>query len=127
MHPRPSRRRLRARAVPVLSALTAVLALAACGGPATASAPTAAGGPVPGGTLRFAVGSDQGCVDPQQVGSNDQIYSVRQIVDSLTDQDPETGEIVPWLAPGSTRAAVLRRHPALRGRADGRVRADRRL
>ena len=52
----------------------------------------------PGGTLRFAVGSDQGCVDPQQVGSNDSIYSIRHLVDSLTDQDPETGEIVPWLA-----------------------------
>ena len=51
-----------------------------------------------GGTLTFAVGSDAGCVDPQQVGSNDTIYSVRQLVDSLTDQDPETGEIVPWLA-----------------------------
>lgn len=52
----------------------------------------------PGGTLSFAVGSDQGCVDPAQVGSNDTIYSVRHLVDSLTDQDPETGEIVPWLA-----------------------------
>jgi peptide/nickel transport system substrate-binding protein len=51
-----------------------------------------------GGTLTFAVGSDAGCVDPQQVGSNDTIYSLRQIVDSLTDQDPATGRIVPWLA-----------------------------
>jgi peptide/nickel transport system substrate-binding protein len=51
-----------------------------------------------GGTLTFAVGSDAGCVDPQQVGSNDTIYSVRQLVDSLTDQDPSTGKIVPWLA-----------------------------
>ncbi|MEW2164865.1 ABC transporter substrate-binding protein [Streptomyces sp. NPDC007084] len=51
-----------------------------------------------GGTLTFAVGSDAGCVDPQQVGSNDSIYSLRQVVDSLTDQDPKTGKIVPWLA-----------------------------
>ncbi|MFJ8113552.1 ABC transporter substrate-binding protein [Streptomyces sp. NPDC096132] len=51
-----------------------------------------------GGTLTFAVGSDAGCVDPQQVGSNDTIYSLRQVVDSLTDQDPKTGKIVPWLA-----------------------------
>ena len=51
-----------------------------------------------GGTLTFAVGSDAGCVDPQQVASNETIYSVRQIVDSLTDQDPRTGKIVPWLA-----------------------------
>lgn len=51
-----------------------------------------------GGTLTFAVSSDAGCIDPQQVGSNDTIFSLRQIVDSLTDQDPTTGKIVPWLA-----------------------------
>ena len=89
--------------------LGAALLLAACapgsatetgGGDAAASAlPASAPEEVtPGGTLRFAVGSDQGCVDPQQVGSNDSIYSIRHLVDSLTDQDPETGEIVPWLA-----------------------------
>ncbi|MER5377467.1 ABC transporter substrate-binding protein [Streptomyces sp. NPDC002553] len=54
--------------------------------------------PTSGGTLTFAVGSDAGCVDPQQVGSNESIYSVRQTVDSLTDQEPRTGKIVPWLA-----------------------------
>nr|WP_237702945.1 MULTISPECIES: ABC transporter substrate-binding protein [Protofrankia] len=59
---------------------------------------SSAGAPRPGGTLTFAVGSDAGCVDPQQAGSNDTVYSLRQIVDSLTDQDPRTGEIVPWLA-----------------------------
>ncbi|MFD0691892.1 ABC transporter substrate-binding protein [Actinomadura fibrosa] len=58
----------------------------------------ASGTPRSGGTLTFAVGSDAACVDPQQVGSNDTIYSVRQLVDSLTDQDPATGRIVPWLA-----------------------------
>lgn len=58
------------------------------------------GPPRAGGTLRFAVSSDQGCVDPQQVGSNDTIYSVRQLVDSLTDQDPKAGQITPWLATG---------------------------
>src|SRR5690606_32571283 len=35
---------------------------------------------------------------PQQVASNNTIYTTRQLVDSLTDQDPETGKIVPWLA-----------------------------
>jgi peptide/nickel transport system substrate-binding protein len=79
----------------------AVLVLAACGsGGAASGGAVAAGPPQPGGTLRFAVGSDQGCVDPQQVTSNDSIYSLRQIVDSLTDQDPSTGEIKPWLASG---------------------------
>ncbi|WP_093075852.1 ABC transporter substrate-binding protein [Pseudonocardia oroxyli] len=78
--------------------LAAVLALSACGGGGGAAAGGDAGPPQPGGTLRFAVGSDAGCVDPQQVGSNDTIYSVRQLVDSLTDQDPQTGELKPWLA-----------------------------
>ncbi|OLT13852.1 ABC transporter substrate-binding protein [Pseudonocardia sp. CNS-139] len=77
----------------------AALLLAACGGTAAPAGSAAdPGTPVPGGTLRFAVGSDQGCVDPQQVGSNDTIYSLRQIVDSLTDQDPQTGELRPYLA-----------------------------
>ncbi|QJY49891.1 ABC transporter substrate-binding protein [Pseudonocardia broussonetiae] len=99
MHPRPSRRRPRALAATTLLASAALL-LSACGGGAggPSAAAADAGPPVPGGTLRFAVGSDQGCVDPQQVASNDSIYSARQVVDSLTDQDPETGEIVPWLA-----------------------------
>jgi peptide/nickel transport system substrate-binding protein len=85
-----------------LAALAALaLTLTACGGdggtaPATGGAD--AGAPQPGGTLKFAVGSDAGCVDPQQVASNDTIYSVRQLVDSLTDQDPQTGDIKPWLA-----------------------------
>jgi peptide/nickel transport system substrate-binding protein len=75
----------------------AAVLLSACG--STPAARTADPGvPQPGGTLRFAVSSDQGCVDPQQVGSNDTIYSLRQVVDSLTDQDPATGELRPWLA-----------------------------
>ncbi|WP_280249242.1 ABC transporter substrate-binding protein [Nocardia abscessus] len=57
-----------------------------------------AGPPKPGGTLTFAVASDAGCVDPQQVGSGDTLYSLRETVDSLTDQDPATGKTVPWLA-----------------------------
>lgn len=75
---------------------TALVAGCAAGG---ANAPASgATTPKSGGTLTFAVGSDAGCVDPQQVGSNDTIYSLRQIVDSLTDQDPATGKVVPWLA-----------------------------
>ncbi|MGI5325436.1 ABC transporter substrate-binding protein [Actinomadura nitritigenes] len=72
-------------------------ALTACGSGGGASA-GGTGTPRTGGTLTFAVGSDAGCADPQQVASNDTIYSVRQLVDSLTDQDPSTGKIVPWLA-----------------------------
>ncbi|WP_243715933.1 ABC transporter substrate-binding protein [Actinomadura darangshiensis] len=72
-------------------------ALTACG-PGGGASGGGAGTPRTGGTLTFAVGSDAGCADPQQVASNDTIYSVRQVVDSLTDQDPSTGKIVPWLA-----------------------------
>src|SRR5699024_12584413 len=38
------------------------------------------------------------CLDGQQVGYNVTLNITRQITDSLTDQDPETGEIEPWLA-----------------------------
>jgi hypothetical protein len=79
--------------------IVAALSLVAACGDGTGGAPSS-DTPREGGTLTFAVGSDAGCVDPQQVGSNDTIYSLRQIVDSLTDQDPETGKIVPWLADG---------------------------
>ncbi|MDQ0425965.1 ABC transporter substrate-binding protein [Cellulomonas iranensis] len=97
----PARRpRARLRAV---AALVPALLLAACStaaapavGPSDAAAASA--GPVPGGTLRFALGASPSGVDPQQVGSNVSIYVARQLADSLTDQDPETGEIVPWLA-----------------------------
>ncbi|MGW2554123.1 ABC transporter substrate-binding protein [Streptomyces sp. NPDC001635] len=82
----------------VLAALvTTSVVLTACGSGGGDSG-SGAGQPTSGGTLTFAVGSDAGCVDPQQVASNETIYSVRQIVDSLTDQDPKTGTIVPWLA-----------------------------
>ncbi|MDT7690935.1 MAG: peptide/nickel transport system substrate-binding protein [Pseudonocardiales bacterium] len=80
--------------------LVTALFLSSCGsagqpGPAAAAA---GGPPRPGGALRIAVSSDQGCVDPQQVSSNDTIYAARQLVDSLTDQNPATGQITPWLA-----------------------------
>ncbi|MEV5474434.1 ABC transporter substrate-binding protein [Streptomyces sp. NPDC052207] len=82
----------------VLTALvTTSVLLTACGSGGGDSG-SGAGQPTSGGTLTFAVGSDAGCVDPQQVASNETIYSVRQIVDSLTDQDPKTGTIAPWLA-----------------------------
>ncbi len=80
-------------------AVAALAVLAGCGsGSGAGDSGASAGAPRSGGSLTFAVGSDTGCVDPQQVASNDSIYSVRQLVDSLTDQNPQTGEIVPWLA-----------------------------
>ena len=84
------------------AALTALLTtsvlLTACGSGGSGGSDGGSGPARSGGTLTFAVGSDAGCVDPQQVASNDTIFSVRQVVDSLTDQDPATGKIVPWLA-----------------------------
>ncbi|MFF7468745.1 ABC transporter substrate-binding protein [Streptomyces sp. NPDC008092] len=85
------------RWAPLAALLTTSVLLTACGSGDDGSG-AGSGRARSGGTLTFAVGSDAGCVDPQQVGSNDTIYSVRQIVDSLTDQDPKTGRIVPWLA-----------------------------
>ncbi|MGW1214402.1 ABC transporter substrate-binding protein [Streptomyces sp. NPDC002499] len=97
MRPHPEIRPTRWTALAAL--LTTSVLLTACGSGGGDSDSGSGSGPAKsGGTLTFAVGSDTGCVDPQQVGSNDTIYSVRQIVDSLTDQDPETGKIVPWLA-----------------------------
>ncbi|MFD8391932.1 ABC transporter substrate-binding protein [Streptomyces sp. NPDC059680] len=84
------------RWAPLAALLTTSVLLTACGSGDDSSSGSSR--PKSGGTLTFAVGSDAGCVDPQQVGSNESIYSVRQTVDSLTDQEPRTGKIVPWLA-----------------------------
>ncbi|MET0163332.1 MAG: ABC transporter substrate-binding protein [Microbacteriaceae bacterium] len=50
------------------------------------------------GTLVFAVETDPTCIDPQQPSVTQALYIGRQVVDSLVDQDPETGDFVPWLA-----------------------------
>ncbi|WOF23019.1 ABC transporter substrate-binding protein [Microbacterium betulae] len=71
-------------------ALTALLAGCSAGGGSE--------GEGSGGTLVFAVETDPSCIDPQQPTVTQALYIGRQVVDSLVDQDPETGEIVPWLA-----------------------------
>lgn len=48
--------------------------------------------------MRYGLSGAPTCSDPAQAGTNQTIYVVRQVVDSLTDQDPDTGEIEPWLA-----------------------------
>lgn len=87
------------RAIPAVGvAATLVVGLSACG---SESAATQGGGtPQAGGTLRYGLSQAPTCADPAQAGSNQTIYVARQVVDSLTDQDPETGEITPWLAEG---------------------------
>ncbi|MCM3924564.1 ABC transporter substrate-binding protein [Frankia sp. AiPs1] len=104
-HRHRTTRRLAATAVSVLAAVS----LAACGsggssGSGAGSGTSAAGGaqdgkPVPGGRLKIAFWSDfQSCIDPNQVYWIESRSVDRNVADSLTDQDPKTGKIVPWLA-----------------------------
>ncbi|OHV20912.1 ABC transporter substrate-binding protein [Parafrankia soli] len=83
-------------------AVTAALGLSACGssGDDGASNDTA-GAPVAGGTLKVAFFPDNpafNCLDPFQTYWIEHRTVIRNVADSLTDQDPKTGEIKPWLA-----------------------------
>lgn len=54
-----------------------------------------------GGTLRIAFfrdNTDLVSLDPFQVYWIEHRVVIRNVAESLTDQDPETGEIIPWLA-----------------------------
>lgn len=93
-HLRPRRSR---RASLVVTAALAIATLAACSDTGEATG-TTAGDPVSGGDLTIGSYLDPTCIDNQQIGSNVSLSITRQIVDSLTEQDPETGEITPWLA-----------------------------
>lgn len=88
--------RLRQLVLPLLIAS----ALAGCDKPEAAAnaAQPAPDGPHSGGKLVVAIDTDPNCLDPQQVGNNNSLNIGRQLTDSLTDQDPATGKIVPWLA-----------------------------
>ncbi|MEV1023672.1 ABC transporter substrate-binding protein [Streptomyces sp. NPDC050264] len=93
----PERARPRVpRTTVALTALTATTVLAGCSGGTQAAGGD--GPPRTGGTLTYAVGSDLACADPQQAGNGDELTAARGLADSLTDQDPATGRIVPWLA-----------------------------
>ncbi|WP_437883790.1 ABC transporter substrate-binding protein [Pseudomonas sp. LRF_L74] len=84
-----------------LGALCAALALilSGCGDDTPPVAQTAAPSAAQrGGVLKVAIDGDPLCIDPQQAGNSSALNVGRQLVDSLTDQDPETSEIVPWLA-----------------------------
>lgn len=100
MFPRPSVRRSPIRSLAIVVGAAAI-ALAGC---SSSSGSSGDGGSsdsanaVKGGNFTFALASDPVCIDPHQAASNDSIYVARQLVDSLTDQDPDTGKIVPWLA-----------------------------
>lgn len=90
--------RIRSRVLASVAAVGAALLLASCSSTTGGSAPAPSGEPVSGGTLTFAISVDSQCIDPQQVANNDAIAIARQTVASLTTQDAETGEILPWLA-----------------------------
>ena len=81
-----------------LAPLFIAVTLAGCGEQVSAPSSSTAANPVSGGTLKVALDGDPNCIDPQQAGNNTALNVGRQVVDSLTDQDPKTGEIVPWLA-----------------------------
>lgn len=88
--------RITARTVTVVASLAL---LAACSGGDPSEPPEDATAQA-GGDLVMAVQDDPVCLDPQQVTLTTALNIGRQLTDSLLDQDPETGEIVPWLAEG---------------------------
>jgi len=73
-------------------------ALNGAGGPATAAAGEGDGEPVSGGTLEFALIDYQRSPDPQWGTNYAESIVADNITDKLTWQDPDTGEITPWLA-----------------------------
>lgn len=88
-------RGLRRLAVPLTAGL-AVVALAGCASGAAES--TSTPGADVAQDISFALKEDPTCLDPQQTSVTTSLIVGRQLTDSLLDQDPETGEIVPWLA-----------------------------
>ena len=93
-----------ARHLPTLAGALAVSVLLGACSTAGASSPNStedAGDPVSGGTLDVAFFPDNAafaCVDPFQTYWIEHRTVIRNFADSLTDQDPDTGELVPWLA-----------------------------
>jgi len=92
--PHPRLRNSRRAALPLAAGL-AVVALTGCSSSATPSSAPAEDLPQ---EIVFALKEDPTCLDPQQTSVTTSLIVGRQIVDSLLDQDPDTGEIVPWLA-----------------------------
>lgn len=81
-----------------LTRWAAVLGAVALGVGTLAGCGTGGGGGAASGELYIAVQDDPVCLDPQQVTLTTALNIGRQLVDSLVDQDPDSGEIVPWLA-----------------------------
>jgi len=83
---------------PVAATLASVVACAVLVAGGQARADAAAPTPVSGGTVTLGWTSSPNCLDPQLANASLDLSIARQFVDSLVDQDPKTGDIVPWLA-----------------------------
>jgi peptide/nickel transport system substrate-binding protein len=92
----------RRRALLAASTAAFAMVLSACGGgAASTSAAADAGPPQNGGTLKVAFFPDNSafaCVDPFQTYWIEHRTVIRNVADSLTDQDPSNGDIKPWIA-----------------------------
>src|SRR3954469_9034371 len=84
----------------VLALGVAVAVLAAGSGAqvSSRSAKAATPTPVPGGTVTLGWTSSPNCLDPQLANASLDLSIARQFADSLVNQNPTTGAIVPWLA-----------------------------
>ena len=96
-HRHPSR-----RALLIAAAAATGLSLTSCSGqqssPSSAAAGAASGEPVQGGSFTFADIELQTDYQTQKAFNYTQANVFRQIADRLTDVDPTSGEVVPWIA-----------------------------
>lgn len=96
-HPRRRKHLL----APLGGAIALALTLAGCAGGTVPAGDAGNGEPAVGGTLNIAFRADNTnlvSLDPFQVYWLEHRVVIRNVVESLTDQDPETGQIIPWLA-----------------------------
>ncbi|GAA4139532.1 ABC transporter substrate-binding protein [Leifsonia shinshuensis] len=91
--------RIRRVTAGIATAAAAALVLSACAAHAAGSTSAASAKPVEGGDLTFALANDPITLNPTALGSgNDTLYVERQLFESLTEQDPKTGKVIPGLA-----------------------------
>ncbi|KFI81679.1 ABC transporter substrate-binding protein [Bifidobacterium psychraerophilum] len=87
------------KAVSAVAVTLAVAVTTACGSAGGQTASDGDGTPTAGGTLRVVEDVDSlNCVDPFQTAWTATRSVVRNVAESLVDQDPKTGDISPWLA-----------------------------
>jgi peptide/nickel transport system substrate-binding protein len=94
----PSRKKWPWVAGVVVIILIAGIGFAVARGAGSGDKAAAAGAPVRGGTLQFALIDYQRSPDPQWGTNYAESLIGNNVTDKLTWQDPDTGEITPWLA-----------------------------